>query len=110
MYITHCGISTLIKQNVTYWHNVFFSETLKTEIIIKIVSFFSKSSHIFSPTEPGSFIIFVKLIALTFCERSTQQNEYAQNGKNILYKKYVSKINNFFFNFKQSSCIVLVMI
>ena len=86
MYITHCGISTFIKQNVTYWHNVFFSDTLKTETIIKIVSFFSKSSHIFSPTEPDSFLIFVQLIALTFCERSTQQNEYVQNGKKNLYK------------------------
>ena len=96
MYITHCGISTLIKQNVTYWHSVFFSETLKTETIIKIVSFFSKSSHIFFPYWTTSFLIFVKLIALTFCERSTQQNEYVQNGKKILYRKYVSKLNNFF--------------
>ena len=99
MNITHCGFSTLIKQNVTHWHNVFFSETLETETIIKIVSLFSKSAHIFSPTEPGSFLIFVKLIALTFCERSTQQNEYAQNGKKILYKKYVSKLNDLFLKF-----------
>ena len=89
-------MSTLIKQNVTYWHNVFFSETLKTEKIIKIVSFLSKSSHNLSPTKPGSLLIFVKLIALTFCEVSTQQNEYDRNGKKLLYKKYVSKLNIFF--------------
>ena len=58
--------------------------------------FFSESSHNFSPTEPGSFLIFVKLIALTFREVSTQQNEYVRKGKKLLYKKYVSKLNNFF--------------
>ena len=87
-----------------------FQKLSKPKQLSKSFPFFPNPLIFFSLTEPGSFIIFVKLIALTFCERSTQQNEYAQNGKNILYKKYVSKINNFFFNFKQSSCIVLVMI
>ena len=33
--LTKCVIGTLFKENVTYWHDVFFSETFKTEIIIK---------------------------------------------------------------------------
>ena len=73
-----------------------FQKLSKPKQLSKSFPFFPNPLIFFSPTEPGSFIIFVKLIALTFCERSTQQNEYAQNGKNILYKKYVSKINNFF--------------
>ena len=73
-----------------------FQKLSKPKQLSKSFPFFPNPLIFFSLTEPGSFIIFVKLIALTFCERSTQQNEYAQNGKNILYKKYVSKINNFF--------------
>ena len=34
-YINNCAIGALFKENVTYWHDVFFSETFKTEIIIK---------------------------------------------------------------------------
>ena len=76
-----------------------FQKLSKPKQLSKSFPFFQIRSYFFSPTEPGSFLIFVKLIALTFCERSTQQNEYAQNGKKILYKKYVSKLNDLFLKF-----------
>ena len=37
-----------VKEDFTYWHDFFFSETLKTEIIIK--PFLIKPLAIFSPT------------------------------------------------------------
>ena len=74
-----------------------FQKLSKPKQLSKSFPFFPNPLIFFSPTEPGSSLIFVKLIALTFCERSTQQNEYAQKGKKILYKKYVSKLNDFFF-------------
>ena len=76
-----------------------FQKLWKPKQLSKSFPFFPNPLIFFSPTEPGSFLIFVKLIALTFCERSTQQNEYAQNGKKILYKKYVGKLNNLFLKF-----------
>ena len=50
-------ISALFKENITYWHDAFFSEILKTEIIIKTF-FFSNPLTIFNPTNPGGFQIF----------------------------------------------------
>ena len=52
----------LIQQNVTYWHNLFFSETLKTEIIIKTGSFFIDPLIISTPTNTGGFLIFVAVV------------------------------------------------
>ena len=58
--ITHCYISMKVKEDFTYWNDFLFSETLKTEIIIK--SFFIKPLGIFSPTTEGGFLIFMELL------------------------------------------------
>ena len=49
-----------VKEDFTYWNDFLFSETLKTEIIIK--SFFIKPLGIFSPTTEGGFLIFMELL------------------------------------------------
>ena len=49
-----------VKEDFTYWHDFFFSETLKTEIIIK--PFFIKPLAIFSPTPKCGFLIFMQLL------------------------------------------------
>ena len=90
-----------VKEDFTYWNDFLFSETLKTEIIIK--SFFIKPLGIFSPTTEGGFLIFMELlnnpnILLTFplaqhiISGGIIYKTNLSARRKMFYRKYVKKI------------------
>ena len=95
--VTHCYISVKVKEDFTYWHDFFFSETLKTEIIIK--PFFIKPLAIFSPTTKCGLLIFTELHSADFPLMAQHIISggilYKTNLSariKMLYRKYVKKI------------------